>query len=72
MWGVIYATLGGNLSASLAYFIGYFFGEGVLEDDGTDGILQRYARRMRGSSFRDSADHARFLFLPFDPVSYLK
>ncbi|MEZ4836436.1 MAG: VTT domain-containing protein [Caldilineaceae bacterium] len=70
VWGVIYATLGGNLSASLAYFIGYFFGEGVLEDDGTDGILQRYARRMRGSSF-ETVLIMRFLFLPFDPVSYL-
>lgn len=70
VWGIIYSTLGGNLSASLAYFIGYFFGAGVLEDDGTDGILQRYARRMRRSSF-ETVLIMRFLFLPFDAVSYL-
>ncbi len=70
VWGVIYATLGGNLSGSLAYFIGYFFGEGVLEDDDSDGILQRYTRRMRRSSF-ETVLIMRFLFLPFDAVSYL-
>jgi uncharacterized membrane protein YdjX (TVP38/TMEM64 family) len=62
--------LGGNLSALFAYVIGYFFGKDILSEDNSDGILQRYVRRMRQNSF-ETVLIMRFLFLPFDAVSYL-
>lgn len=70
VWGIVYAMLGGNLSALFAYAIGYFFGKDVLADDASDGVLQRYVRRMRQNSF-ETVLIMRFLFLPFDAVSYL-
>jgi uncharacterized membrane protein YdjX (TVP38/TMEM64 family) len=70
VWGIIYSMLGGNLSALFAYAIGYFFGKDVLAEDNSDGILQRYVRRMRQNSF-ETVLIMRFLFLPFDAVSYL-
>lgn len=71
VWGIVYVMVGSNLSALLAYTIGYFFGEGVLqEEDGAEGVPQRYARRLRRHSF-ETVLIMRFLFLPFDAVSYL-
>jgi uncharacterized membrane protein YdjX (TVP38/TMEM64 family) len=69
-WGVIYSLTGGTLSALMAYWIGYFFGEGLLAENPSGNVLQRYADRMRRSSF-ETVLIMRFLFLPFDLVSYL-
>ena len=69
--GVVYTIIGANLGASLAYFIGHFLGQGVLESAGEEqGRLQRYAERLRGSSF-ETVLTMRFLFLPYDLVNYL-
>lgn len=70
VWGIVYAMIGGNLSALFAYVIGYFFGKDVLAENNADGVLQRYVRRMRQNSF-ETVLIMRFLFLPFDAVSYL-
>ncbi|MBX3001009.1 MAG: TVP38/TMEM64 family protein [Caldilineaceae bacterium] len=70
VWGIVYSMLGGNLSALFAYAIGYFFGEDILTEDTSEGILQGYVRRMRQNSF-ETVLIMRFLFLPFDAVSYL-
>jgi uncharacterized membrane protein YdjX (TVP38/TMEM64 family) len=68
--GVIYVVIGANLSAMIAYSIGRFFGKGVLETEGSDGFVQRYAKRMRENSF-ETVLIMRFIFLPYDLVNYL-
>lgn len=68
--GVLYTILASNASSTAAYFVGRYFGEGLLKDDGSEGLLQRYARRMRENSF-ETVMTMRFIFLPYDAVSYL-
>lgn len=68
--GVIYTIVASNISSTIAFFVGHYFGEGLLRDDGSDGIIQRYARRMRENSF-ETVMIMRFIFLPYDAVSYL-
>ena len=68
--GVLYTILASNISSTIAYFVGYYFGQGLLKDDGSDGTIQRYARRMRENSF-ETVLVMRFIFLPYDAVSYL-
>lgn len=70
VWGVVYTVIGANLSATVAFFIGRYFGRGVLDDDGSSGWMQRYARRMRENSF-ETVLIMRFIFLPYDLVNYL-
>jgi len=68
--GVLYTVIASNISSTIAFYVGQFFGEGLLKDDGSDGIIQRYARRMRENSF-ETVMIMRFIFLPYDLVSYL-
>lgn len=68
--GVLYTVVASNVSSTLAYFVGRFFGTELIEDDGSDGLVQRYARRMRDNSF-ETVMIMRFIFLPYDAVSYL-
>lgn len=68
--GVLYTIIASNISSTIAFFVGHFFGEGLLKDDGSDGLIQRYARRMRENSF-ETVMVMRFIFLPYDAVSYL-
>lgn len=70
VWGVLYTILASNASSTVAYLVGRFFGEGLFKDDGSDGLIQRYARRMRQNSF-ETVMTMRFIFLPYDAVSYL-
>lgn len=70
VWGFVYALTGSSLSSVLAYAIGYFFGENILDDNDEQSFIQRYASRMRQNSF-ETVLLMRFLFLPFDLVSYL-
>jgi uncharacterized membrane protein YdjX (TVP38/TMEM64 family) len=67
---VLYTIVASNISSTIAFFVGHFFGEGLLKDDGSDGLVQRYARRMRENSF-ETVMIMRFIFLPYDFVSYL-
>jgi len=69
---VIYTIIGSNASSMVAYFIGRYFGAGVLkEDDGNQtSIIQGYANRLRGNSF-ETVMIMRFIFLPYDLVSYV-
>lgn len=68
--GVVYTIIASNISSTLAYFVGRFFGEGLLKDDASEGLIQNYARRMRANSF-ETVMVMRFIFLPYDAVSYL-
>lgn len=70
LWGVGLTMLAANISASVAYVIGRFFGRGVLSDEQSAGLLQRYADRLRRHSFA-TVLIMRFIYLPFDLVSYL-
>ncbi len=58
-----------NLSAMVAYTIGRFFGAGILDQSASSGVLQSYADRMRRNSF-ETVLIMRFIFLPYDLVSY--
>ncbi|NOT05353.1 MAG: TVP38/TMEM64 family protein [Anaerolineales bacterium] len=75
--GVVYTVIASNISSTIAYFVGHFFGEDMLKDDEetlkvskTFRVLQGYARRMRENSF-ETVMIMRFIFLPYDAVSYL-
>lgn len=68
--GVLYTVIASNISSTIAFFVGRYFGKGLLADDGSDGLIQSYARRMRANSF-ETVMIMRFIFLPYDAVSYL-
>ena len=70
VWGMIYGIIGGNLSAMVAYYIGRYFGEGVIDTESSENTIQRYAERMRNNPF-ESILTMRFIFLPYDLVNYL-
>ncbi len=69
-WGIVYTVIGANLSATVAYFIGRYFGSGTLDTEGSDSLIQKYANRMRSNSF-ETILIMRFIFLPYDLVNYL-
>ncbi len=68
--GVLYTIIASNISSTIAFYIGRFFGEGIFKDDGSENLIQRYARQMRENSF-ETVMIMRFIFLPYDAVSYL-
>lgn len=69
---VLYTAIGSNLSASLAYAIGRFFGNGLVPENVIENnpLAQRYVDRMRQHSF-ETVLIMRFIFLPYDLVNYL-
>jgi len=67
--GVVVVVVASNLSSMIAYTIGRFFGAGVLDQSSDSGVLQHYAERMRRNSF-ETVLIMRFIFLPYDLVSY--
>jgi uncharacterized membrane protein YdjX (TVP38/TMEM64 family) len=67
-WGIIFAVIGSNLSATLAYFVGRLFGQDVLHLRG-DNVLQRYLQRLQQNSF-ETIFVMRLIFLPYDLVNY--
>jgi uncharacterized membrane protein YdjX (TVP38/TMEM64 family) len=69
--GVLYTVIGANLSATLAFFVGSFFGQGLLKQTARKPrALANYATRLQERSF-ETVLIMRFLFLPFDLVNYL-
>lgn len=71
---VLYTAIGANTSAMVAYLVGRFFGQGLLQEqgnaEGKAGLIQGYADRMRKNSF-ETVLIMRFIFLPYDLVNYL-
>ena len=67
--GIIYTIIGSNASAMVAYGVGRYFGQGVLEGEGNTGVIQRYTHRMRQNSF-ETVLIMRLIFLPYDLVNY--
>ncbi|MCL4870563.1 MAG: TVP38/TMEM64 family protein [Anaerolineae bacterium] len=70
LWGVLYTVIGSNSSAMLAYGVGRYFGQGVLDAEQSGGLIQKYARRLRESSF-EAVLIMRLIFLPYDLVHYI-
>lgn len=73
--GVLYTIIASNISSTIAFFVGHYFGEGMfngetLKVSETFRVLDKYARRMRENSF-ETVMIMRFIFLPYDAVSYL-
>ena len=67
--GIAYALVASNLSSMIAYFIGKFFGGGFLQNINEKNIVGKYAARLRQDGFQTTLI-LRFLFLPYDLVSY--
>jgi len=69
---LIYTAIGANASSMVAYFIGRYFGAGILKEEGANqgNIVRTYANRLRGNSF-ETVMIMRFIFLPYDLVSYI-
>lgn len=68
--GVVYTVLGSNSSAMLAYGVGRYFGQGVLDVEKSSGLIQKYAQRLRENSF-EAVLIMRLIFLPYDLVHYI-
>lgn len=68
--GVLYTIVASNTSATVAYLLGRFLGQGLLDESQSTGIIQNYALRMRRNSF-ETILVMRFIFLPYDLVNYL-
>ncbi len=68
--GVIYTILASNVSATVAYLVGRYFGQGLLKEGSSANLVQRYADRLRQNSF-ETVIVMRFIFLPYDLVNYV-
>lgn len=67
--GITYAVIASNLSSLVAYLIGRYFGSALIDRFCKLDLVNRYAQRLRQNSF-ETALTMRFLFLPYDLVSY--
>lgn len=67
--GITYAVIASNLSSLVAYLIGRYFGSTLIDQFCKLDLVNRYAQRLRKNSF-ETALIMRFLFLPYDLVSY--
>jgi uncharacterized membrane protein YdjX (TVP38/TMEM64 family) len=67
--GIVYVVIGSNSSAMLAYGVGRYFGQDILNEE-SGGIIQRYAQAMRENSF-ETVLIMRLIFLPYDLVHYV-
>jgi uncharacterized membrane protein YdjX (TVP38/TMEM64 family) len=70
VFGVIYTVIGSNSSAVVSYLVGHYFGQGVLSSQASKGTVARFTERLRQNSF-ETVLIMRFIFLPYDLVSYL-
>jgi uncharacterized membrane protein YdjX (TVP38/TMEM64 family) len=68
LWGSVFAIIGSNLSATLAYFVGRMLGQESVPSE-NQNALQRYLQRMRQNSF-ETIFIMRLIFLPYDLVNY--
>jgi uncharacterized membrane protein YdjX (TVP38/TMEM64 family) len=67
--GIAYALVASNLSTLVAFLIGRFFGSGFLRNIEQNQTVGKYADRLRVDGFQTTLV-LRFLFLPYDLVSY--
>ncbi|MEI2691719.1 MAG: VTT domain-containing protein [Anaerolineae bacterium] len=67
-WGIPFVVIGSNASALVAYSIGKYYGRGLIPEQG-DGLVQRYAERLRRHSFQ-TVLIMHLVFLPYELVNY--
>ena len=68
---IIYTVIASNISSMVAFFIGQYFGKGLLDSSGEEGgWIQRYIDRLRDNTF-EAVLVMRLIYLPYDPVTYL-
>ena len=67
--GILWTVLGSNASALVAYTVGRYFGQGVLDGGDETTVIQKYTQRLRQNSF-ETVLIMRLLFLPYDLVNY--
>lgn len=68
--GVLYTVIGANISATVAYLFGRVFGQGVLPEGQSQGVIGRYADGMRRNAFT-TVLIMRLVYLPYDLVNYM-
>ena len=68
--GVLLTILSANAGAMIAYGIGRYFGDSIIDDENETSLLQKYGARMRQSSF-NTVFIMRLIFLPYDLVNYM-
>lgn len=68
--GVVYTVIGANLSATVAYYFGFFLGQGLIDESKGDSVINRYAQRLRRNVFQ-TVFIMRLIYLPYDLVNYL-
>ena len=68
--GVLLTILSANAGAMIAYMIGRYFGDDIIDEEHETSLLQRYGARMRESSF-NTVFIMRLIFLPYDLVNYM-
>jgi len=69
---VFYTIIASHVSATVAYFIGRYFGEGLIQESDKDdtSFIARWSKRMQDNTF-EAVLMMRVFFFPFDLVSYL-
>lgn len=67
--GILWTIIGSNASALVAYTVGRYFGQGILDGEEETTVIQKYTQRMRQNSF-ETVLIMRLLFLPYDLVNY--
>ncbi|MEZ4707287.1 MAG: VTT domain-containing protein [Caldilineaceae bacterium] len=68
--GTLYTIIASNLSSAVAYMVGRYFYVEMPGSARTQGTLQYYVHQMQANSFA-TVLVMRFLFLPYDVVSYV-
>jgi len=70
-WGLLYTLIGGNGAAWVTYFVGRFFGRGILDNPTLQqNRLGYYVQRLHDNTF-ETIIITHLLFLPFDLVNYI-
>lgn len=68
--GTLLVVLGSNISASVAYVVGRYFGGKLLESERAVGVVRHYAERLRRNGFQ-SVLIMRLVYVPYDLVNYV-
>ncbi|MFT5196662.1 MAG: putative membrane protein YdjX (TVP38/TMEM64 family), partial [Candidatus Promineifilaceae bacterium] len=68
--GTFLTIIAANSGAMIAYMVGRFFGDNIIDEKHETGLLQKYGSRMRESSF-NTVFIMRLIFLPYDLVNYM-
>lgn len=68
--GTLLVVLGSNISASVAYVVGRYFGGRLLDSERAAGVARHYTERLRENGF-ESVLMMRLVYVPYDLVNYL-